>query len=148
MSTATVAYSRFTTYTTLPNILIQDPVEEIAFLLTADQLGRFETNAGTWSQMGLNTVTFTIPEEGLVEEVPPFARASSDRPDVLIQWKTAEKSYFLPYSKLSEFATPLGRSKGQGYDVSFALPRGTELIDELPALRRAILQSGEMAADY
>ena len=128
----------------LPDVLIQDPYNDRAFMLRASDLGKYTNTAHSWSSIGPNTVTFVIPDEDGLEEIPPFSQSATESPDVLIQWPKGRMSFHIEYRELENYEIPLEDSKAAGYGISFVIPRGTELIDSLPALRAAILQSGEL----
>ena len=138
-----IEYTRLDSYSEIPDVLIQSPATNSAYLVPADELARFEVAATDWQKMSLNTVTFTLPEAGLIEKVPPFKQANDEFPDVLIQWHSARKSFLILADQLAKYEVPVGRERGEGYDVSFIIPRGTELIELLPSLQGSMLQSGE-----
>ena len=105
-------------------------------------LGDFEATVATWGQLDDSTVTFVIPDGDLIDEVPPSLRTPELTPSVLIRYTRAEKSYFLTNDDLQRFRVVQPMDAFDPESISFILPRGTELIEELPLLRRALLQSG------
>lgn len=128
----------------LPDILIQDPLHECAYLLPASDMNAYQTGPETWTQLDTGTVTFVIPDKDFVEEVPPFNQSLDQTPQVLIQYPQGHVSYYLTFEQLQRYRTEQPTQKGVGYGISFILPRGVELIEELPALRRSSLQSQEV----
>ena len=128
-------------FATLPNVLIQDPARGCAYYIPAKELGAFEATPETWGRIDDSTVTFVIPNGGLVDEVPPYLRNPELHPSVLIRFGQYEGSYFLSFDELQRFRTAQPRESLDDNQISFIVPAGTELIEELPALRRAMLQS-------
>lgn len=128
-------------FVTLPNVLIQDPARDCAYYIKAEQLQGFKTSEQTWSIVNDTTVTFTIPDGDLVDEVPSFLRAPELEPSVLIRYMRGKESYFLSFEELQQFRISQPRESFDSQSISFIIPRGTELIEEMPALRRSLLQS-------
>jgi len=132
-------------FTEMPDVLIQDPIRHRWFLVPGSKFESFRTSPNTWQDLGPNTVTFVIPDDEVVGEIPPFVQATDALPDVLVHWPRGNKSYLISYKDLQGFEVAAGAEKDVSYGISFLIPRGTELIDELPPLRAALLQSGESA---
>jgi hypothetical protein len=129
----------------LPDMLIQDPIRKCAYLLPADQMGAYQVSAETWSQLDTSVVTFTLPGVEDVVEVPSYNSVPSQEPSVLIQYPDGKASYFLTYEQLQQFITEMPIEK-VSYGISFVIPMGMEMIEELPAMMKSMLQSGEAAA--
>jgi len=130
------------TFDTLPNILIQDPARGIAYYVKAEDLAEFRTTAATWGRLDDSTVSFVIPDGEVIDEVPSFLRTPEIEPSVLIRYSRSQSSYFLTFEDLGKFAVTQPTETLDTRDsISFIIPRGTELIEELPTLRRALLQS-------
>lgn len=126
----------------LPNVLIQDPARDRAYFIKSEELAEFRTTPATWSQLNDTTVTFVIPDGEVIDEVPSFLRTPEVEPSVLIRYSRSRSSYFLTFEDLQRFAvTQPTNSLNVDDSISFIVPRGTELIEEMPALRRALLQS-------
>lgn len=130
------------TFPALPNVLIQDPARGHAYYLPAVELDAFEATVDTWSRLDDSTVTFVIPDADLIDEVPPSLRTPELNPSVLIRYVRGQKSYFLNNEDLQGFKVTQPTEPFDPESISFILPRGTELIEELPMMRRALLQSG------
>src|SRR5688572_17217267 len=79
----------------LPEVLIQDPARQCAYDIKAEQLQRFEAGPEVWSKVDDSTVTFVIPNNELIDEVPPFLRAPELNPSVLIRYPRGQAAYFL-----------------------------------------------------
>lgn len=124
------------------DVLVQDPSNACAYLLPPGELQQFEVGPKTWSRVTPATVTFVIPNGSLVDEVPPFVQAPDGRPSVLIQYPSGQRAYFLDFDQLQRYRIEQPNEKS-GYGISFVIPRGTELVEELPGLMVAILQIGE-----
>ncbi|MGH3320242.1 MAG: hypothetical protein ACRDN9_08690 [Streptosporangiaceae bacterium] len=129
-------------FDTLPNILVQDPARECAYYIPANELTNFEATAETWSQLDDSTVTLVIPDGELIDEVPPSLRTPELLPSVLIRYNRGKKAFFLTHEQLRQFKIEQPTEPFDPDSISFIVPRGTELIEELPLLRRALLQSG------
>lgn len=129
-------------FDTLPNILIQDPGRERIYYVKADELAEFRTTPATWARLNDATVSFVIPDGEVIDEVPSFLRTPGAEPSVLIRYSRSQSSYFLTFEDLQRFTVNQpAESLNTADSISFVVPRGTELIEELPALRRALLQS-------
>jgi hypothetical protein len=130
------------TFDTLPNVLIQDPARGIAYYIKAEDLAEFRTTAATWGRLDDSTVSFVIPDGEVIDEVPSFLRTPEIEPSVLIRYSRSQSSYFLTFEDLQKFSvTQPTETLNTTDSISFVVPRGTELIEELPTLRRALLQS-------
>ncbi len=89
-----------------------------------------------------STVSFVIPDGEVIDEVPSFLRTPEIEPSVLIRYSRSQSSYFLTFEDLQKFSvTQPTETLNTADSISFVIPRGTELIEELPTLRRALLQS-------
>lgn len=146
MTTSDVNYDKLNehrrTFDTLPNILIQDPARYSAYYIHADELVEFQATPDTWAQLDDTTVTFAIPDGDVIDEVPSFLRAPELEPSVLIRHARGKRAYFLTFEDLQKFRVDQPTETLDVKDsISFIIPRGTELIEELPTLRRALLQS-------
>lgn len=146
MTTSDINYDKFNehrrTFDTLPNVLIQDPARGTAYYIRAEELAEFQATPETWARLDDTTVTFAIPDGDVIDEVPSFLRAPELDPSVLIRYARGKSAYFLTFEDLQKFTVeqPTG-SLDVTDSISFVVPRGTELIEELPTLRRALLQS-------
>lgn len=146
MTTSDATYDKLNehrrVFDTLPNILIQDPARGTAYFVKAEELAEFRTTPATWARLNDTTVSFVIPDGEVIDEVPSFLRVPEVEPSVLIRYSRSQSSYFLTFEDLQRFAvTQPTDSLHTSDSISFIVPRGTELIEELPALRRALLQS-------
>lgn len=146
MTTSDTTYDKLNehrrTFDTLPNVLIQDPARGRAYYIRSDDLAEFRTTPETWTQLNDTTVTFVIPDGEVIDEVPSFLRAPELEPSVLIRYVRGRSSFFLTFEELQRFSIEQPTESINTTDsVSFVVPRGTELIEELPSLRRALLQS-------
>jgi len=129
-------------FETLPNVLIQDPARERAYFITTENLVKFRSTAETWSRVNDTTVSLVIPDGEVIDEVPSFLRNPELKPSVLIRYSREQSSFFLTFEDLQQFVCEQPtESLNTSDSISFAIPRGTELIEELPTLRRALLQA-------
>lgn len=126
----------------LPNIIIQDSIKNCAYILPSNTMDTYKVTVDTWSKIGSDTVTFVIPGEDYIEEIPPFSQVNTDRPSVLIQFPSNDTAFFLSFDDLEKYETNIPENQPE-QSISFILPRGTELIEELPDLRISLLQTQE-----
>ena len=126
----------------IDTVLIQDPRAGRAYLLSLSDISRYEMSPDNLTSIDEGVVIFSIPTDILVETTPPFNATGAERPAILIQHEAAGKSYLLQYDALQSYAIDQPTDPG-GYDVSFIIPRGNELLDKLQPLPLALLQSGE-----
>ncbi|MCL2581276.1 MAG: hypothetical protein FWE35_02350 [Streptosporangiales bacterium] len=126
----------------LPNVLIQDPARSCAYFIKSEELTEYRSTPATWSRLDDSTVSFVIPDGEVIDEVPSFLRNPEIDPSVLIRYSRGQASYFLRFEDLQKFEVSQPTESLDTTDsISFIVPRGTELIEELPTLRRALLQS-------
>ncbi|MFY5897624.1 hypothetical protein [Acinetobacter pittii] len=88
-----------------------------------------------------NVVTFVIPDDELVDEIPPFLKSDKGVPSILIQHPVGSASYLLSNQELSKYE--VSQEVMPSYGLAFVMPTGMELIEDLPPLMAATLQSGE-----
>lgn len=127
----------------LPDVLIQNPARSCAYLIPAAELSEYRTTPETLSQLTPSTITFVIPDESFVEEVPPFRRQPNAELSVLIQDPRRNAAYILTQEQLERYRCEQPKEGSLDYGISFAIPYGMELIQELPALRQSLLQNQE-----
>lgn len=126
----------------LPHVLIQDPARACAYYISAKDLVHYRSTATTWSQVDDTTVSLAIPDGEVIDEVPSFLRNPEMHPSVLVRYSREQSSFFLTFEDLQRFKVDQPSEALDTADsISFIIPRGTELIEELPTLRRALLQS-------
>jgi hypothetical protein len=127
-----------------PSVLIQDPTRGSNFILSAEQLREHAVNASTWDAFPENTVTFRIPVAGdLFEDIPPYVRDADSRPSVLIQDPAREIAFFIDSKDLDRYLVDSAPVTPESYGISFIMPVGMELIEELPEVMKGPLQAGE-----
>ena len=129
-------------YEVLPNVLIQDPMRGCAYAISAEEMEKYRTSADTWSRLNEATVSFTIPDDDAVDEVPPFLRDHGLTPSVLLRYPHGEASYFISFEALQAYRIDQPTQPADGNNISFIMPRSMEMIEELSGLTRALLQSG------
>lgn len=126
-----------------PDVLIQHPTRRANYLVPAERLTDFAVSARTWSRFGSEVVTFVIPDEThLVEEIPPVVREPDAELAIHVQDPAREAAYFLAAEQLAEFRIDEEPAEVE-YGISFIVPVGFELIEEMPALMRGLLQTQE-----
>lgn len=125
-----------------PDILIQDPANQCAYLIPGDVVYDYRVMPEDLIRIGAGAITFVIPEDNYFEEVPPYRSNPEVGVAVLIQYPAGEVSFYLTLDQLQIFKVEQP-TEHEGYGISFVMPTGMELIEELPPLMRAMLQSGE-----
>ena len=125
----------------VPSVLIQDPARECAYYVGSTELQKHEVTPETWAKLNDSTVTFVIPNGDLVDEIPAYLRNPELNPTVLIRFGQGKSAFFLSFEDLQAYKISQPESSFDPEQISFVIPRGTELIEELPNLRRALLQS-------
>lgn len=131
------------TFDTPPDVLIQDPRRDCAYLISSDAFPKHLADSDVWGRLDAGTVTFVIPGGDVVEEIPPFAQASDMPLSVLVQDPGSNAAYFFSEEDLDAFRVDQPSEYPEGFEgISFLVPDGTELIDEIPTMRRARLQCG------
>jgi len=125
----------------VPNVLIQDPARRCAYYIEASELQKHEVTAETWAKLDDSTVTFVIPNGDLMDEIPSYLRNPELNPSVLIRFGQGQSAFYLGFEELQAYQIAQPEASFDDEQISFIIPRGTELIEELPALRRALLQS-------
>jgi hypothetical protein len=124
----------------VPDVLIQHPAKKVNYLVPGERLVEFTVGPDTWSQFGTEAVTFVLAtEEDLLGEIPPVNREPDANPAIHIQHPEREAAYYISAEQLEEFAV---EEVGE-YGISFVVPMGHELIEEMPALMRGLLQTQE-----
>lgn len=132
--------SREIVFEKLPDVLIQDAKELTAYYIKASQLQKFSTKGSDLGALSQNTVTFLIPDENYIGEVPiAFAH---ENPSVLIQFPKGKTSFFVENHKLAEFEVPLLNEIPDNC-LCFILPNGDDFMEDIPDMSPAMLQSNE-----
>lgn len=124
----------------LPDVLVQDAARQCAYLIPAAEMEQYRAGPDVWARLDDSTVTFVIPDGESIDEIPSFLRNPELDPSVLIRYSRGKAAYFLTFDQLNRYHTSQPTTPDSGR-ISFILPRGTELIDELPSLRRALMQT-------
>ncbi len=128
-------------FETLPDVLIQHPAKACAYLIPATELIKFKARSNDFVQLGSDTVTFSISGEELLDEVPPFNQDASNEPNVLIRYLKDRTAYFLSFSQLEQYRVSQPETPFGDHYISFIMPGGMELVQEIPFLKRGLLQS-------
>jgi hypothetical protein len=128
----------------LPDVLIQDAVHKVAYLIPAKKLAEYIIKPEDLMKMGPEVVTFVIPDDEILHVIPPFSACESDTPSVHVQYPRGAASYLLTFEQLKAFQIEQPKDP-TGYGISFILPIGLQFIEQLPAIMTAPLQSGEAA---
>lgn len=106
----------------LPDVLIQHPRIDRSYLIPASALRQHQSGPDDLLRIGPDTVTFVIPDEEFIEEVPPFLRIPTDSPSVLIQYPTGRQAFYLTSAQLATYTVDQPRERGVGYGISFIIP--------------------------
>ncbi len=128
-------------FETLPAVLIQHPSKQCAYYISKDDLLKFKASPTAFASLRPGTVTFSITGEEMVDEVPPFNQDPSDSPDILVRFLRDRTAYLVPHSELQKFRVEQPKFAFGNHYVSFVVPGGMELVEEIPLLRKGLLQS-------
>lgn len=120
----------------LPNVLILDPIRESTYYIPASELMKFRAAFDTPDIPGGDTVTFYIQQEHTFEVTQPFCSPDATNPSVLIQNRRDNASYFLSHESLQPFRVELPFALPNESSISFTIPIGGEIIQELSTIRR------------
>jgi len=136
------------TFRNLPDVLIQDPVRDCAYLVPAEAMSEHVLDARRLQRIAPDTVTFSIPDGDILESVPPFLRSgSSDAPSsILIQYRHGATAYLLEWDALQQYRIEQPTEHPVGA-ISFILPVALEMIEQLSLRGMADLQSGTGRTD-
>ncbi|MGH0595755.1 hypothetical protein [Bacillus pretiosus] len=125
-------------YSELPAVLIQDSKKAISYYVSAENLKKYEVDSTHTLE---NTVTFLIPDEEFIGEVP-FIQ-SYENPAVLIEFPKGNTAYLIENKDLESYKIESFEqmSKIAGDCVSFVIPAGDEFLEDIPNMKPAMLQS-------
>lgn len=126
-------------FTDLPDVLIQDSKLAISYYIEAKELGKYVAD----ENMNLeNTVTFVITQGELLDDVN-LTNSSYINQSVLIKHSKSNTQYYIPFNKLEDFKINAIDQIEKIADgcITFILPTGDELLEDVPNLSRAMLQS-------
>ncbi len=132
-------------YNELPNVLIQDSANVSPYYFKSGELKKFEVNSLEDTE---NTVTFLIPNGDLFDEVSP--QTFEENPSILIKFPKDNSQYLIPNNKLIDY-------KIESFDemasisnecLTFIIPRGDELLEDIPNMSPAMLQSNTEATEF
>ena len=126
----------------MPSVLIQNPAVAETYLIPADAFSQFKMTPDRLSLVDDGVVTFTIPDDEFVEVTPPFNSTHSPNPWVMVQFLATRESFLLSPADLRAYSVDQPNDYG-GYGISFAIPSGNEMIEDLTPVMYAKLQSGE-----
>lgn len=130
-----------TKQTLLPSILIQHPACGAAYYIPEEHLEVFEVSGASLLSIGPETVTFSVAEDDVIEDMPAFNQTESVKPDVLVRFPARKRAFFIPSNKLQEFKIDQPKASFGDHYISFIMPAGMEMVDEIPLYKRGMLQS-------
>lgn len=128
-------------FTALPSVLIQHPTRGCAYYVSDTDLKKYKADAQAFASLRSGTVTFVIAGEELIDELPTFNQDSTDQPDILVRFPHDRTAYLVPFSELEQYKTSQPDSSFGDHYVSFIIPNGMELVEEIPLLKKGLLQS-------
>ena len=131
-----------TKFKDLPSVLIQDPRAQKAYLIPSRDLPEHEMTLEKLVDVEEGVVTFSIPDNNLIEITPPFNATGTECPAIIIQHGSIDKAYFFTYGDIQAYAVEQPSDYG-GYGVSFVIPAGNEFLEDLSPVQYAMLQSNE-----
>lgn len=125
----------------LPDVLIQDSKTLKAYLVPASKLKTYSTDSKKIGSLPQNTVTFLIPDEDYIGEIPiAFAY---EKPSVLIQFPKEKSSYYLSNNDMKKYEVSLPDKLPEDC-LSFVIPSGDDFMEDVPDMSPAMLQSNEV----
>jgi len=130
-------------YETMPDVLIQHVAKGRTYYIPATEIAAFKADRTIWQNLGPDTVVFSVPDTEFIEAVPPFLRIPKETPSILIQHARGKASYFVSSEQLSKYDVTGKEVNIDPERVSFSVPFGTELVEKMPEVVQAMLQSGE-----
>jgi len=128
-------------FTKLPDVLIQHPTKSCAYYLTSAQLESYRADSEKFAKLRSGTVTFVITGGEIVDELPAFNQDPSDQPDILVRFPRDRTAYLLPYTELERYKVDQPIDSFGDHYMSFIVPGGMELVEEIPLLKKGLLQS-------
>jgi hypothetical protein len=133
------------------DILIQDPLHDCAFLVPGDEIGAYEVDREAAGRAPAGTVTFSVSGAAAVEEMPDAPDAPVEYPSVLIRYPDAEAAFLLSYDDLRQFEQEMHTDVagfGPNYGIAYTLPYSRDLVQSMPAVQMARLQSCNKARSF
>lgn len=130
----------------LPDVLIQDSKNAISYFIPADQLSKFETKSIEHEE---DLLTFLIPNGDLIDDVNEFS-SHSENSSVLIKHPAGEANYLITQNNLKKFELRTFEEMTKIVDncVSFIIPAGDELLEDIPNLAPSMLQSNTPVTEF
>lgn len=123
----------------LPDILIQDSKNAIYYFIPSAKLSLLQTES---IEQRENIITFSIPNGDLIEEVNDFP-ITNEISSVLINDPRWNMQYLITYEDLKKYEIKTFEEVSKIIDncLSFIIPTGDELIEDVPNLSPSMLQS-------
>lgn len=121
------------------NLLIQDTTIRCSYFLGQEDLTKFEVPKGVEPLDA--DVLFMIPNEFLLDEVPPARRTDGPVTRIAIVDSVANRTYQISRQDLEAFEIDSNAGEDPN-TVTFAIPSSLDLMTEVPIFRRALLQYG------
>lgn len=128
-------------FTSLPSVLIQHPTRGCAYFIPELDLLKYKADAKAFAKLRSGTVTFVIAGEEIVDELPAFNQDPSNQPDVMIRFPHDRTSYLVPFAELEKYQVDQPTTSFGDHYISFIVPGGMELVEEIPLLKKGLLQS-------
>lgn len=107
----------------IPNIVIEDRARRSAYYIPAERIEDFRAGAHVWSKVNGRTVTFNIPSENPIDELPPYMQTPESNPSILIRHPAGKAAYFLTYDQLQAFIVEASVDSNTANALRFAIPR-------------------------
>lgn len=121
------------------NILIQDTNIRCSYLLNDDQLKKYEVSIEPDTLDA--DVLFMVPNEFLLDEIPPSRSTDGPVTSIAIIDSVADKAYQLSRNDLEAYEVDVNTGTSPG-TITFAIPTSMELMTEVPIFRRSLVQYG------
>lgn len=131
----------------LPDVLIQDSKTATSYFISSEELWNFKTEVEKELD---NTVTFLVHND-LLDEVNNSI-SNFENPSILIKNSQEDSTYnfFISSEELKEFKITKFEQMTEITDncLAFILPTGDELLEDIPNMSPAMLQSGTKPTEF
>jgi len=130
----------------LPDVLIQDSKNAISYFIPSAKLCSFEIKS---IEQRENIITFSIPNGDLIDEVNDFP-ITNEISSVLINDPRRNIQYLITNEELKRFEIKTFEEMSQIVDncLSFIIPTGDELIEDVPNLSPSMLQNSTPITEF
>lgn len=124
------------------DVYIQDPINNCGYLITGTELVKHFHVVESEAQNTIECITFAIPDaDSLTSAVPTFNQSDKENCPIKVYDMATKSCFIIPRNILANYKVKLDEFNPHG--ISFIMPIQSDLIEELPAMMRGLLQTGE-----